>query len=410
MDCAIVTSDTDLARLCRDVLAAVAGRNWTLSTSDPAGSLSPADFYLWDFDPDYLPRPAPNTVARHLYLVDPEALHSFRRVVGNTEANILLKPVTRPILTAYLALAVNSYEECVSSADSLRADRDEMLQCLIQANLRLQEYDQERTNFLVRAIHDFRASLTALSGYCGLLLSEALGELTSDQGETIRRMQHSTNRLSRMANGMFELGISRRVQRSPDFRRADLHDCLKQANHEIAPFARDKNITIDTDVGPTPPNLYFDPCQVEQVLINLLDNACKFTPRGGFIEITGYPHFMDRRDSRQVTPTLVERRSRVSTEPNAFRIDIRDSGSRIKPDQLQQIFEEYTSSGGKQDRSGGGLGLAICRFVVEQHGGQIWAENTDAGPLFSFTLPLRSGHHADLESGLASPRGSNSRL
>jgi signal transduction histidine kinase len=337
-------------------------------------------------------------------------LHSFRRVVGNTEANILLKPVTRPILTAYLALAVNSHEECVSSADSLRADRDEMLQCLIQANLRLQEYDQERTNFLVRAIHDFRASLTALSGYCGLLLSEALGELTSDQGETIRRMQHSTNRLSRMANGMFELGISRRVQRSPDFRRADLHDCLKQANHEIAPFARDKNITIDTDVGPPPPNLYFDPCQVEQVLINLLDNACKFTPRGGFIEIKGYPHFMDRRDSRQVTPTLVERRSRVSTEPNAFRIDIRDSGSRIQPDQLQQIFEEYTSSGGKQDRSGGGLGLAICRFIVEQHGGRIWAENTEAGPLFSFTLPLRSGYHADLESGLASPRGSNSRL
>jgi signal transduction histidine kinase len=409
MDCALVTSDTSLAKLCRDVLAAVAGRNWTLSTSDPADSVSPADFYLWDFDPDYSPRPAPNMAARHLYLVDPEALHSFRHVVGNTEANILLKPVTRPILAAYLALAVNSHEECVSSTHSLRADRDEMLQCLIQANLRLQEYDQERTNFLVRAIHDFRASLTALSGYCGLLLSEALGELTSDQSETIRRMQHSTNRLSRMANGMFELGVSRRVQRSPDFRRADFLDCLEQANHEIAPFARDKNITIETDVAPTPSNLYFDTCQIEQVLINLLDNACKFTPRGGSIEIKGYPHFMDRRDSRQVTPTLVERRSRFSNEPNAFRIDIRDSGSRIQPDQLQQIFEEYTSSGGKQDRSGGGLGLAICRFIVEQHGGRIWAENTEAGPLFSFTLPLRSGHHADLESGLANPRGTDNR-
>jgi signal transduction histidine kinase len=346
-----------------------------------------------------------NPAARHLFLVHSRDLDAFRAGVGNQEANILLKPVTRAVLSAYLALAVQSNRECLSKTDSLRADRDEMLQCLMQANLRLQEYDQERTNFLIRAVHDFRASLTALSGYCGLLLGEALGELSPDQGEVIRRMQHSTNRLSRMTNGMFELGISRRVQRSPDFRHADIQECLEQATHEIGPLALDKNISISLDVGPTPQNLYFDPCQIEQLLINLMDNACKFTPRGGSIAIKGYPYFMDRRDDRQVTPVDRERRNRTSDDPNAFRVDIADSGSSIPQDQLQRIFEEYTSSGGKHDRSGGGLGLAICRFIVEQHAGRIWAANSDSGPLFSFTLPLRTGYSPELDAGRAMDKG-----
>jgi signal transduction histidine kinase len=397
MDFVLITSDASLTRLCRDVLAGVCGRNWTLSTCDPGGTAPAADGYLWDFDPT-CSLPVINPTAKHLFLVHPRDLDTFRGGQGNYDSNILLKPVTRAVLSAYLA-SVMGHDDYFSRADSLRADRDEILQCLIQANLRLQEYDQERTNFLIRAIHDFRASLTALSGYCGLLLGEALGELSPDQGEVIRRMQHSTNRLSRMANGMFELGISRRVQRPPELRPADIHECVEQASHEVAPFAHDKNISITADVSPTPPNLYFDPCQIEQLLINLLDNACKFTPRGGSIVITGYPYFIDRRDARQISPVVEERRSRTSNDPNAFRFDVRDSGSSIPTDQLQRIFEEYTSTGGKHDRSGGGLGLAICRFIVEQHGGRIWAANTESGPQFSFTLPLRT-RQPELEAGL----------
>jgi two-component system sensor histidine kinase KdpD len=213
-------------------------------------------------------------------------------------------------------------------------------------------------------------------------------------------MQHSTNRLSRMANGMFELGISRRIQRPPELRAANLHDCVEQATHETAPYASDKNITISADLDPTPRNLFFDPGQIEQLLINLLDNACKFAPRGGSIEINGYLYFQDRRDSRQITPIVQERRSRTCNDPNTFRIDVRDSGSWIPEDQLERVFEEYTPTGGKHDRSGGGLGLAICRFIVEQHGGRIWATNTESGPQFSFTLPLRNGRDPELEAGL----------
>ena len=93
------------------------------------------------------------------------------------------------------------------------------LQCLIEANVKLQEYDHERTNFLTRVVHDFRAPLTALNGYCGLLLGDPLGSLNEKQQEVIRRMQYSVRRLSRMASGMLQLTVERETQSRPGFKK-----------------------------------------------------------------------------------------------------------------------------------------------------------------------------------------------
>jgi signal transduction histidine kinase len=69
-------------------------------------------------------------------------------------------------------------------------------------------------------------------------------------------------------------------------------------------------------------------------------------------------------------------------------VDIRDSGPGIPAEHLDRIFEEYTSYSGGQDRSGGGLGLAICRLILSRHGGRIWAESSSEGAVFSFVLPF----------------------
>src|SRR5664280_1608893 len=148
------------------------------------------------------------------------------------------------------AIGSQAHDDRTSIANSLRADRDEILQCLIQTNLKLQEYDQDRTTFLARAVHDFRAPLTAISGYCGLLLGEPLGPLTESQREVLRRMQHSTKRLSRMAAAMFQLSVGRHVKRRLDLQRGDIRECMEQALHEITPFADDKAIAITTDLAP----------------------------------------------------------------------------------------------------------------------------------------------------------------
>jgi signal transduction histidine kinase len=310
--------------------------------------------------------------------------------LGSAEANILLKPITRASLSAFLGMAVSAFQERLGTATSLRADRDEILQCLIQSNLKLQEYDQDRTNFLARAVHDFRAPLTATCGYCGLLLSEALGPVNEDQKEVLRRMQHSVKRLSRMASAMFELSVGRQVKRKLDLREADIQECIEQALHEVNPFVDGKRLTITVDLEPPPAPLYIEAGQIEQVVVNLLDNACKFTPRGGEINLRGYPFFWERRSFRDFSVYESDRRHRNSRFANAYRIDIQDSGPEIPWEHLDNIFEEYTSYGGGQDRSGGGLGLAICRMIVTSHEGRVWGENTDQGPRFSFVIPLHS--------------------
>jgi signal transduction histidine kinase len=385
MNMTLISGDQDLYRLCQDILAEATKQNWTLSVAEPEEAPPHADLCIWDLPPAAMPARFKHA-ATHLCLVSRKDVAAFRARFGPLNLNILPKPVTRATLTAFLTFAITAHEHRLSDRTSLRADLDEILQYLIQTNLKLQEYNQDRTAFCARAVHDFRAPLTALSGYCGLLLSEPLGPLTEDQRDVIQRMLNSTQRLSRMAEAMFQLSVRREVKRRPDLQPGDIQSCLDQALHEIAPFADDKGISITVDLSPSARQLFFEAAQMEQVLIHILHNACKFTTKSGTIELKGQPYFWERRVNTSVGS--IERRKRTVRQPNSYRIDICNSGAPIPQEHFGRIFEEYTSCAGGHDRSDGGLGLAICRMIITEHDGRIWAENTSAGPMISFVIPM----------------------
>ena len=391
----VISDDAKVLRLCREVLRDLSDTlgDWQILSS--SREVPTWDVCLLDYEPGRSRTVKQFGDQKIFYLVRPTQLESLRAEMPTAEGNILLKPVSRAVLRAFLgSVAPTTPKDSVNPAatasevGALRANRDEMLQCLLHANLRLQEYDQQRTNFIARAVHDFRAPLTALSGFCGLLVDGELGPLNQRQEEALQRMQHSTRRISRMASAMFDLSISQQVSHKPDLREGSIRDHIKQALHEIMPVAREKRITLisDNTIDPSGP-LCFDPLQIEQVLLNLLDNASKFTPKGGKIEVVGYPYFWERRFLRGRVP--VERRVERTRALNAYRVDIKDSGPGVPPEHLDRIFEEYTSYSGPHDRSGGGLGLAICRLIIGRHQGHIWAESREDGGLFSFVLPYQ---------------------
>lgn len=383
MEIVLVSGDRELYRTCLEILDQILQQPWTLSAASVDDAIAHADLCIWDYQTDgALPGSARGIPFQCLYLVSRKDLPEFRRQTAVEEANVLLKPVTPVTLAAFLGSAVSSH------GNPLREDRDQLLQCLVQTNLTLQEYDQDRTSFLARAVHDFRAPLTALSGYCGLMQDESFGPVNEAQREVLRRMRRSAQRLSRMASAMFELSIARHVKKRPALERGDLQGCLDQVLYEIAPFAGERHISIAPELEPSDDGLLFDPEQMEQVLINILDNACKFTPKEGAIEIRGYPFFWERRSGQSVVSPAVERRRSANRKPNSYRIDITDSGPAIPEEHLSTIFEEYARCPDGRDRSGSGLGLAICRLIVTQHDGRVWAENTDFGPRFSIVLPL----------------------
>jgi len=390
----LFSTDNTLIEFCREVLH---GIQPALEIGVPSATVSEEDICLWDFIPGETTLPPQldaATLRRHIFLVHRRDLPALHECTGTSGVNVLLKPVTAVTLRAFLADACREHTGDSAFAGSLRAlrfERDEMLQFLIQANLRLQEYDQERTNLLARSLHDVRAPLTAICGYCGLLLEEALGPLTTEQRDVLGRMQHSATRLSRIANSMFQLSLNPGHLPDLRFEHGDLRDCVEQALHELASGFDNKGIRVTVDMEKQPEGLFFEPTQIEQTLVNLLDNACRFTPRNGIVEVRGYPFFWERRtvDSLRL-PDGRERRTAHLKAHNCMRVDIRDSGPGIPEAQLGRIFEEYTTYLGGSDRSGGGLGLAICRMIVQRHGGRVWAESHGSGATFSFVLPVQT--------------------
>jgi signal transduction histidine kinase len=319
-----------------------------------------------------------------LLLIDRTLLSQLSARLPLHSTSILLKPVNEAMLRIFTEHMIARHRIASNAKDNpregqLKEERDQILQSLLKANLNLQEYDQDRTNFLARSVHDFRAPLTALQGYCGLLLEEGEASLNSRQLDLVRGMHRSAKRLSTLATSLFELSIRNRVDRGPDLQRIDLSSCIGQAIHEMAPLAWEKHIEIRADVQEPPGAVMFERVQMEQVLINLLENACKFTPKHGLVEITGYPVTWSQAHDAVVHGSDKD-------EADAYRVDISDSGPGVLPEYRDRIFEEYTSYGGGRDRSGGGLGLAICRMILESHQGRIWADSKRQGATFSFVV------------------------
>lgn len=385
MHVALISRDDSLNRLCREVLATLPARDWTLLVASPDEPTPAADLYLWDWG---RPMPLPHLLSQpgsahaHMLVIGREDARNILEVLPGSAVTLVLKPVNADALRTFL-------EQAAGRMGSLRHDRDAILDTLLATTLRLQEYDQDRMNFLARAVHDFRTPLTAVNGYCGLLLSGEFGPLSAAQQEVLDRTLHSVRRLSRLATGLFQWSTGSRVGLASQIREGDVEECCRQALHEIRPLTDEKTISVELDLQPPGQPLCFDAAQVEQLMINLLENSCKFTPRGGYIQVRGFPAFWERRCAAvSHDGILAERRRCASRRANAYRMEVSDNGMGVRPEHLQTIFQEYTSYGGGSDRSGSGLGLAICKRILAEHGGQIFAESGNKGVTFVFYLPF----------------------
>lgn len=393
----LVSADAQLLELCREAVRELAlDRSDIVLLGPHQKPLPPSDLLIWDTDytgssrDDHCPGAADSH--QELFLVSRTRLHEFLTNMPLGAGSTLLKPVNKRTLQIFLeqALIRSRVRDSRSVPDSagVTSETNDALQCLLMANLKLQEYDQDRTNFLARALHDFRAPLMASNGYCSILLQQTLGPLTESQIDLVKRMHRSLTKLTRMASAMFQLNVGKRVMRGINLKESSLEACVKAALQEIEHLVRDKNLTVDLNLGDTHGPLCLDPEQIEQVAVNLLDNACRFTPKGGTIEVRGYPVWPDEVPNDRGR----EMQGLSSVSPKAYRVDVSDTGPGILTEYLESVFEEYISYSGPEDRSGGGLGLAICKMILAAHGGHIWAENYPGGAKLCFVLPAGNLH------------------
>jgi signal transduction histidine kinase len=393
MEIALYSNDPELDSLCRDIVRLTPGAKCTVKEDFRTPPDSPSAMCIFDAslgDLGDLPE-----CRKSILIIDRAHLAEIRSQTLHLRSVILLKPLSRAQLEIAIEQSMNDEASTLDGELLARLNRDDLLECLLNTNLRLQEFEQGRTHFLTRAVHELRAPLTSLNGYCELFLAGKLGQLSNEQLAIVARMLRSVTRLARIVSTMFDLTVGQSCDSRPQYQLGNILGSVDQAIHEIAPRLRDRNIELDLDLLPPEGPLFFDPQKMEQVFLNLFENSCKFVPRGGFIRVHGYPWFWERRLSRtNGHPYPGDRRRTLAAgkvnrpAANAYRIDIADNGPGIRPEQLDHLFEEFTLYGGGGDRSGVGLGLAICRMIANQHNGKLWAESPfSKGAKFCVVLP-----------------------
>jgi signal transduction histidine kinase len=311
-------------------------------------------------------------------LVTADARQDPRLVPGMAEAlglrTLLAVPLTRgPRVAGVLAVADRpgpapfrdedvALLQALAAQASVAVENSRLHQELLTANVQLQEVDRLKNEFVAMVAHDFRSPLMAIRGYAELVLEDS--DIGADnRREFMRTIIAQTGDLARLATDTFLIT-------QMEAGRFDHH----WEEVEPGPFILDAVTRMQTDhplvldVPPGMPRLTSDPDRLRQLLTNLVSNAVKYSPGGDAVTVRG-------RDQA----------------PGQVLIQVVDHGLGIPADQMGRLFQKFerVRTPAHERISGTGLGLYICRLIVESHGGRIWAESEPGkGSTFSVLLPV----------------------
>ena len=234
---------------------------------------------------------------------------------------------------------------------------------LSQANRELETLDLLKSDFIASMSHELRSPLTVIRGGVDYLKRTIKG---ADNRNYLSIIDKNLSRLIHLVSDLFDFTRIEVDKMEWAFESENLSSLVREVMEILAPLANDRDISVTYD-STRDVFAKMDLERIEQVLVNLLDNAMKFSADGTEIRID-----------------TVENGGFVT-------VAVRDQGMGVSKDSLHSIFEKFhtvPSSKGKRRRDGTGLGLAICKGIVEAHGGKIWAESLQSmGSVFFFTLP-----------------------
>lgn len=238
---------------------------------------------------------------------------------------------------------------------------------LIQANIRLQEMDRLKSVFLATMSHELRTPLNSIIGFTGIILQGLAGPLNDEQTKQLGMVQGSARHLLNLINDVLDISKIEAGQVEIVSEPFDMRQAIEIVVRVVTPLVEKRGLALLTRVAPEVGQIVSDRRRVEQILINLVNNAVKFTEKG---EVRVECQVSDDR--------LVTR--------------VVDTGMGIKRGDMGKLFEVFgqIDTGLARRHEGTGLGLSICKKLVEMLGGEIWVESEwGVGSIFTFTLPCR---------------------
>jgi Na+/proline symporter/signal transduction histidine kinase len=241
------------------------------------------------------------------------------------------------------------------------------------ANRRLQELDRLKDDFISTVTHELRTPLTSIRAFSEILNDNPHLD-TGQRARFLGIIIKESERLTRLINQVLDLAKIESGSAEWHSSEIDLKEIIEDSITATSQLFSERGIRVTTDLAPAVPRLFADRDRLIQVMLNLLSNAAKFCdPENGRVEI------------------------RLRRDGGVLRVDVRDNGIGIGPENQHIIFEKFRQVGDTltEKPQGTGLGLPICREIISHFGGRLWVESRPGeGATFSFTLPIAAGEHA----------------
>jgi signal transduction histidine kinase len=265
--------------------------------------------------------------------------------------------------------------EDVSAERRLEQEVFDLSQSLHAANRELAELREQRQRdhadreeLLQVVSHELRTPVTVINGYHRLLLSEEVGALNDEQRRYLRETTKSCHRLNAFIGNLLEGARPAPRDRDLDLRNASLEPTLSGVVSFLRPMLDERRLRVEMAIDHDALWARFDGPRIEQVLTNLLGNATRYATGGGTIEVSTAP---------------IEAAGLRFVE-----VSVADDGPGVPLKDRERIFEPYVRGSQRSGGGGLGLGLAICKRIVDAHGGSIAVtDRRGAGCRFAFTLP-----------------------
>lgn len=295
----------------------------------------------------------------------PPICQSSLFVVGTLVAFAMTLHVT-VFMTSVIATRLRHREREVKElAQTLRQYSEE----LEEANERLEQLERMKSTHLRKMSHELRAPLNAAKSLINILKAGYKGELPPPALETLERVSIRLDEMLAIVNSILTLSRVRDARLTQEREWVDFGRIVGEVVESLRANALAKNIDLQVDLLRGVPHIWGIPEALREIASNLIDNAIRYTPRGGRVEVLLYPHEGD------------------------IIFQVSDTGIGIPPEDLPHIFEEFYRSRNAKEfaHEGTGLGLAIVKSAVEAHNGEIEVfSELGKGTTFTVTLPVRA--------------------
>lgn len=277
------------------------------------------------------------------------------------------------IIGAQAAIAIENallFEETRQFGLRLEGEVKKATKDLRAANVQLKKLDAAKSEFVSIASHQLRTPLTVIKGYISMMLEGNFGKIDLRKRDSLEKVYLSNERLIRLVENLLNISRIESGRLQFTFREMRLENLVVSVINELSEPAKEKGLKLEYAPPPKPlPKLRIDEEKIRQVVMNLVDNAIKYTKKGKV-------------------------RVSVEQEDGRVKFSARDTGSGISGDDLARLFKKFSRGAGVStvNTEGTGLGLYVAKEMIDAHGGHIWAESEGErkGSRFCFTLPVEN--------------------